>query len=122
VAATPSSFDTGNEDDLMNHLEALAKRPESREWLKGRTEDWANESLLVGRAAYQIPGSDATLRSGDSIGREYERENVPKAADRLARSGVRLAAVLEEVFKDADPRPNPIRGIRQETRPVPAPK
>jgi nuclease S1 len=109
-----------NEDDLMRHLDTLAKRPESRDWLKGRTEDWANESLLVGRRAYQIPGSNSTLRSGDSIGRDYERENVPKAADRLAQSGIRLAAVLEEVFKDRDPRPNPIRGIRQEIKSVPA--
>jgi hypothetical protein len=105
---------------LMRHLDTLAKRPESRDWLKGRTEDWANESLLVGRRAYQIPGSNSTLRSGDSIGRDYERENVPKAADRLAQSGIRLAAVLEEVFKDRDPRPNPIRGIRQEIKSVPA--
>jgi nuclease S1 len=101
-----------NEDDLMRHLEALAGRPEARDWLKGRTENWADESLLVGRLAYHIPGSEATLRSGDSIGREYERENVPKATDRLARSAVRLAAVLEEVFKDSEPRTNPIRGIR----------
>ena len=93
-----------NEDDLMRHLDALSKRPEARDWLKARVEDWANESLLVGRGAYHVPGTDMTLRSGDHIGREYERENVPKAADRLARSGVRLAAVLEEVFKERDPR------------------
>ena len=92
-----------NEDELMRHLEALAKQPEARDWHKGRTEDWANESLLVGRSAYRIPGSQMTLRSGDSIGKEYERENLPKAADRLARSAVRLAAVLEEVFKDDGP-------------------
>jgi hypothetical protein len=109
-----------NEDDLMHHLEALAKRPEARDWLQqGRPEDWANESLLVGRRAYQIPGSNSTLRSGDSIGREYERENVPKAADRLARSGVRLAAVLEEVFKDSGSAPGPIRGIRTESKAAP---
>ncbi len=111
-----------NEDDLMRHLEALARRPEARDWLTGRPEDWADESLLVGRGAYRIPGSEATLRSGDSIGREYERENVPKAVDRLARSGVRLAAVLEEVFKDGDPRPDVIRGIRTENRAVPVGK
>jgi len=89
-----------NEDDLMRHLEVLARRPEARDWLSGRPEDWADESLTVGRHAYRIPGTELTLRSGDSIGREYERENVPRAADRLARSGVRLAAILEEVFRD----------------------
>ena len=96
-----------NEDVLLRHLEVLCKRPESRDWLKGRTEDWADESLLIGRRAYRIPGSDATLRSGDSIGLEYEIENVPRAADRLARSGVRLAALLDDVFKEGDARANP---------------
>ena len=106
----------------MRHPDDLARRPEAHDWLNGRTEDWADESLAVGRRAYQIPGSSSTLRSGDSIGRDYERENVPRAADRLARSGVRLAAVLEEVFKDAGQRAIPIRGIRQENRAVPAGK
>jgi hypothetical protein len=109
-----------NEDELMRHLEALARPPEAADWRKGRPEDWANESLLVGRHAYQIPGSEATLRSGDSIGRNYERENVPKAADRLARSAVRLAVMLEDVFKEGDPET--IRGIRQQRRPNPVGK
>ncbi len=111
-----------NEDDLMRHLESLAKRPEAKDWLSGGPEDWANESLLVGRHAYEIPGSDATLRAGDSIGRAYEQENAPRAADRLARSGVRLAAMLEAVFKNSDPRsnPNPGRGIPQQGKAVPA--
>ncbi len=96
-----------NEDVLLRHLEVLVKRPESRDWLEGRTEDWADESLIIGRRAYRMPGSDATLRAGDSIGLDYEIENVPRAADRLARSGVRLAALLDEVFKEADARVNP---------------
>src|SRR5262249_22985529 len=97
-----------NEDVLMRHLETLAKRPEAKDWLKGegRPEAWADESLIVGRRAYQIPGSNRTIRSGDSIGLEYEIENVPRAADRLARSGVRLAALLEEVFKNGELREN----------------
>jgi hypothetical protein len=56
------------------------------------------ESLVVGRRAYRIPGSEFTLRRGDSIGRDYERDSVPRAVDRLARSGVRLAALLDEIF------------------------
>ena len=107
---------------VMRHLEALTRAPEADDWRKGRPEDWANESLLVGRRAYRIPGSEATLRSGDSIGRDYERENVPRAADRLARAAVRLAVVLEDVFKDGDPETNPVRGIRQQGRPIPVGK
>jgi nuclease S1 len=88
-----------NEDALMRRLEELAGRPESRDWLKRRVEDWVDESLEVGRRAYRIPGSNATLRSGDTLGRNYEQENLPLALDRLARSGARLAYVLEEVVR-----------------------
>ncbi len=88
-----------HEDDLMHKLQELADRPESRDWIKGRVEDWADESLEVGRRAYRIPGSNASLHSGDTLGRDYERENLPRALDRLARSGVRLAAMLEETLK-----------------------
>jgi S1/P1 Nuclease len=109
-----------NEDVLMRHLEVLAKKPEAKEWLKGRTEDWADKSLKVGRAAYRIPGSDRTLRSGDSIGLDYEIENVPHAAERLARSGVRLAAMLEEVFNGSEIRANPDRAIQPKLQETPA--
>jgi S1/P1 Nuclease len=67
-----------NEDDLMRHLEALTTRPDAKDWLKGGPEDWANESLMVGRHAYEIPGAATTLRSGDSIGRAYEQEERPQ--------------------------------------------
>ena len=111
-----------NEDVLMHHLETLAKGPGVSEWPKGRTEDWANESLDVGRNAYRIPGSERTLRSGDSIGLDYEIANVPRAADRLARSGVRLAAMLEDVLKDGELRGGPVRAKASQRSAVPAAK
>ena len=83
----------------MRKLEDLAHQPESGNWLKGRIEDWADESLEVGRRAYLVPGSNKTLRTGDSLGRDYERANLPLVTDRLARSGVRLASLLNEVLK-----------------------
>ena len=89
---------------------------------EGCTEDWATESLDVGRGAYRIPGSERTLRSGDSIGLDYEIANVPRAADRLARSGVRLAAILEEVFKDGELRGDPVRAKPSQRSAVPAAK
>jgi nuclease S1 len=88
------------ETDLLHELEVVANRPESRDWLKGRIEDWADESLEVGRRAYvAVPGSNVMLRTGDSIGREYENQNLPEAVERLARSGVRLASLLNEILK-----------------------
>ncbi len=88
-----------NENELWHELSELANQPASRDWLKGRIEDWADESLEVGRRAYQDPGTHLTLRSGDSLSREYERANLPRAVERLARAGVRLASLLNEILK-----------------------
>ena len=79
---------------------ALAEAKSEAAGLKGRIEDWADESLEVGRQAYTVPGSKRVLRTGDSLGRDYERANLPLVTDRVARSGVRLAALLNEVLKD----------------------
>jgi hypothetical protein len=87
-----------DEPELVRDLKALAARPEARGWLNGRIEDWADESLEIGRRAYRIPGSDRSLRAGDEIGREYEDANLPLALERLARSGVRLASLLNAVL------------------------
>ena len=60
----------------------------------GPTKAWKSAA-----ARYLIPGSNQPLRTGDSLGRDYERANLPLVTDRVARSGVRLAALLNEVFK-----------------------
>ncbi len=88
-----------NENELEHDLSEIANQPASRAWLKGRIEDWADESLEVGRRAYQDPRTHLTLRSGDSLSRDYERENLPLAVGRLARAGVRLASLLDEILK-----------------------
>ena len=89
-----------NEAELLRtKLEDLAHQPESANWLNGQIEDWADESLEVGRRAYMIPGTNTVLRSGDSIGRDYEHANLPLVTDRLARSGVRLAFLLNEILR-----------------------
>jgi nuclease S1 len=88
-----------NEAELLRTMDNLALRPAAGPWLKGQIEDWADESLEVGRRAYLIPGTNSILRTGDSIGRDYERANVPLVTDRLARSGVRLAFLLNEILK-----------------------
>jgi hypothetical protein len=85
--------------ELVRELDTLAGRPESRGWLHGRIEDWADESLALGRRAYRIPGSDRSLRPGDEIGRNYEDAFLPMAVERLARSGIRLAALLNETLE-----------------------
>jgi hypothetical protein len=86
------------EDELFRVVKAMADRPESRVWLRGRVEDWADESLLIGRQAYLIPGTNRTLRPGDEIGRDYMEANLPLAVERVAQSGVRLAAMLNKLL------------------------
>ena len=87
-----------NEAELLRAMDDLAQEPDAGHWLKGQIEDWADESLEVGRRAYRIPGTNSILRTGDSIGRDYERANVPLVTDRLARSGVRLAFLLNQIL------------------------
>jgi hypothetical protein len=88
-----------NEHELVREIEDLANKPDSANWLKGRIEDWADESLEVGRRAYINPDTDRPLRTGDRIGRSYEQANLPLVTDRVARSGVRLAYLLNEILK-----------------------
>ncbi len=78
----------------------MADRPEARAWLGGRVEDWADEGLQIARRAYLVPGTDRTLRRGDEIGPGYVDANLPKAVGRVAQSGVRLAAMLNEALGD----------------------
>jgi hypothetical protein len=88
-----------HEGELLSDLVALARQPAARGWPAGSIEDWANESLNVGRRAYLIPGSNYYLRPGGSIGRDYEKENLPRVLERLARAGVRLASLLNETLQ-----------------------
>jgi hypothetical protein len=86
------------EDELVRDVTALADRPEARQWLRGEVEDWADESLQIGRRAYRVPGTDRILRQGDEIGGDYLESNAPLAVERIAQSGVRLAAMLNEIL------------------------
>ena len=88
------------EAELVRDVMAMADRPEAAGWPRGRVEDWADESLEIGRRAYRVPGTDRTLRAGDEIGPDYVDANVPLAVERVAQSGVRLAAMLNEILDD----------------------
>lgn len=88
-----------HERDLLSALERVASQGASRDWPRGRLEDWANESLEVGRHAYLDPSTKAYLRSGQAIGHAYEEDNRPRAEERLARAGIRLASLLNLVLR-----------------------
>jgi hypothetical protein len=69
------------------------------EWSKGTTENWANESLLLAKAAYRFPGSQTMIRSGTKLGNEYCAFALPLIQQQLAKAGIRLAYVLNGIFK-----------------------
>jgi nuclease S1 len=60
----------------------------------------ATESLLAARAAYQLPGTDKRMKSGQKLGDEYQAIHLPVARRRLAQVGMRLAWVLNEAFAE----------------------
>jgi len=93
-----------HEDELARELRRLAEQPSARDWAGGSAAAWADESLEVGRQAYLDPATGRRLRSGDTISREYERVNIPRAEERLARAGVRLAHLLNQILGDQPPR------------------
>ena len=75
--------------------------PEARSMaMAGTVEDWATESLLAAKDAYQDPATGRKIRPGTKLGEPYRAKNLPVARQRLYQGGVRLAMVLNEVFAD----------------------
>ncbi len=68
--------------------------------MAGSVEDWATESLLSARKAYQDPASGRKITKGTKLGEPYQTANLPLARRRVYQAGVRLAMVLNEVFAD----------------------
>ncbi len=87
------------EEFWLNNLAKL-DTPENRAaWISGTVEDWATESLLAAREAYLIPGTDKRLKSGQKLGEEYQAKRLPVVRQRLCQAGLRLAMVLNDVFR-----------------------
>jgi hypothetical protein len=68
-------------------------------WSRGGVEEWANESLDIARGAYKLPGSGIAIRRGDRLGEDYQAANLPLAERRVTQAGVRVAQVLNEIWK-----------------------
>jgi hypothetical protein len=66
----------------------------------GSVEDWATESLLAARAAYQDPATGRRIKPGAKLGDAYQERNLPVVKQRLYQAGVRLARVLNEVWPE----------------------
>jgi len=83
---------------LTRDLERLASAPGSSAWTEGTEADWAGESLALARIAYRQVPTGPPLRRGERLGEPYLQAYLPLARDRVARSAVRLAAVLNATF------------------------
>jgi nuclease S1 len=68
-------------------------------WSSGTTVDWADESLGLARKAYRDPTTGAEMKSGARLGQPYQDASLPLAEKRVAQAGVRLAWILNDIFK-----------------------
>ena len=89
-----------SEDFWLNDLAALDTAENRTEWMKGTVEDWATESLLAARQAYQVPETGVRLKSGQKLGDVYQDKSLPVVRRRLSQAGLRLAMVLNEAFAE----------------------
>jgi hypothetical protein len=110
-----------NERELVDDLINLARRPEARDWTKGRVEDWVDESLEAARQAYRIPGSKEFLRTGMRLGRDYQETNLPLAVKRLSQAGIRLSEVLNECLSPEPKKVIPAPHFPKQNQPAPTP-
>jgi hypothetical protein len=77
---------------------------QQRSWSASRPADWANEASSLARTvAYDFSGqSKVPDERGNEVLRlepSYDRRALPVVREQLARAGVRLAKLLDEVFK-----------------------
>ena len=87
-----------SEEFWLGDLAALDKPENRTQWMKGTVEDWATESLLAARQAYQVPETGNRLKPGQKLGDAYQDKSLPVVRRRLSQAGLRLAMVLNEVF------------------------
>ena len=89
-----------DEDAWLADLNAM-DTPEARaKALSGAVEEWATESLLAARGAYQDPATGMRIRPGARLGDAYQESSGPVVRRRLYQGGMRLATVLNEVWPE----------------------
>jgi hypothetical protein len=68
----------------------------------GAVEDWATESLLAARQAYQDPATGQRIKPGTKLADSYQDANLPVVRRRLYQAGARLATVPNGVPGEVD--------------------
>lgn len=64
----------------------------------GVGRDWATESIVAARQAYQDSATSQRIKPGAKLGDAYQERNPPLAKRRLLEAGVRLARVLNQAL------------------------
>lgn len=77
--------------ELAESIDTLSKK-ERKKWQQGSVLDWAYESQTLAEKVYKSAKSGEKLRYG------YSYENLDTVKEQLLKGGVRLAAVLNEIF------------------------
>jgi hypothetical protein len=89
-----------NERAWVERIAPLLTRENVRSWSQGSIEEWATESLLDCKKAYDFPaGARQPLPSGTRLGGDYVAFAQPILERRLAQAGVRLANELNALFR-----------------------
>ena len=87
-----------DEDYWFRALTVLPSLQSLDTTMEGAVEDWATESLLAAREAYQDPTTGQRIKPGAKLGDAYFEKSLPVVRQRLHQAGVRLAKVLNEAF------------------------
>ena len=89
---------TKNESVWLWDFDFLANPRMVVEWSKGTPEDWATETLQIAKEAYRLPGTNKVMPRGTRLGNEYYRFALPIIQKQLAKSGIRMAFILNGIF------------------------
>ncbi len=82
-------------------LDARVGADELARWGRGSVYDWLEESRLLAAADGYLHADGSTpICKGDALGEDYYRRNYEVTELRLQQAGIRLAALLEDIFAD----------------------
>ncbi len=65
----------------------------------GALADWATDSLEASKLLYYQPGSQNLLKPGTKLDEAYYQVALPIVRLQLARAGVRVAWMLNQIFR-----------------------
>jgi hypothetical protein len=68
-------------------------------WSQGSLNDWATDSLEAAKLLCRQPVAQDLMKPGTKLGEEYFQMALPIVRRQLAKAGVRVAWVLNQIFR-----------------------